>query len=1386
MTDLVPRTVTEIGEDGSPVGRRVVPDDDFGRSDVLTGDDSTDWIKVLAEEGPGTGGKDSRTLEKFRECDAYVLLAPPGGGKTTLFEDEGNRDGCLYVSARDFLAFDIEDMREWRDVTLFIDGLDEKRAGSPDGLTPLDGIRRKVVALGRPPFRLSCREADWFGSNDRAHLRAASSAGRVTVLRLNPLSDEAIRELLNRRADIDDANAFVDEARERRIDQLLTNPQNLNMLADAVSGGAWPQTRLKTFELACEKLVQEFNPGHQFANLDRPATPKLLAATEMLCAIQLLTGYAGYEISGHGGDSDHLGLQSTPAGDDRATLRLALSTRLFKSPEERDNRRVPEHRQIAEFLGAKYLARLIDGGLPVGRVLALMTGEDGGIVSELRGLSAWLAAHCLEARRELIERDPEGVAAYGDAGVFNKEEKRRLLECLWPVDPSLDASLFTSLATAEMVPVLLELLNDRSRDDEHRDLVLFLLCVLAKATPLPELGDALLDLAERDDHPANTRTRAAICLAEGALKQPTQFRSFVRCLLSGLREGRIRDQGKSMLGDLLQRLYPKFIGPDEVFDYLDEDHERNRYIGDSAGPYDVFWQHYLPMETRPEELVIVLEKLEENFERSEGWRRAGEPPPSPLVRAAHLLVQRALDRTEEHEPQRTLRWLKLTGGDTWGSSQSTSAIRGWIEAKPERYKALFRESVTRAAQSGNFDEDKLRAKRPLHGASPPSDFGRWCLTQIEQVEHDETLSKFWFEEAWHALRCGDGADGLTLEHLEHAAARNPSLAPAFDDLRSTDTNSLNAKREREERQRNLERRQASDQRFTEWRQVFIRYEGALRENRCPAGRLNTIAEAYLGLYMDIGGDTGRERLREFLGEDALAEAAMDGLRRAIQRDDLPAPKEVLALRRDNQRHLLAFPVVAGLELVSPDELSRLGDGQARLAIAMFVASRPPSRDPDWLRHIVKSHPDIAAEEIARFAATGLRRGERHVSLVYEMLDYQWMAAVARIACPKLLRAFPVRAPRHLFDVLKRLLWWGTDNPEASAMEPIVAAKLAATSMTAGQRAYWHAAQLVVSGEPNVAGVETFAEKHANALSGLFTFYHRPPDQTSLLRRLPSPSLGRLARLLGANSRPLSAVRSEPGKVIGSDLVRVMIEVLGTRAKDDARRELAELGRDPRMAAWHTIVQRVRQEQRVVRRDAGFRHPDPAAVCKTLECRQPANAADLAALTFDFISGISTNIRHGDTNDWRQYWNCAGKGQQSWTPRHEDYCRDALLSDLQVKLRPLGVDAAPEGRYADEKRADIRVSCGGFNVPVEIKKSSHRNLWSAIRNQLIAKYTRDPSAAGYGICLVFWFGDEPEPCQLPESGPRPRNASELEERLRSTLSSAEARLISIRVIDVARP
>ena len=158
------------------------------------------------------------------------------------------------------------------------------------------------------------------------------------------------------------------------------------------------------------------------------------------------------------------------------------------------------------------------------------------------------------------------------------------------------------------------------------------------------------------------------------------------------------------------------------------------------------------------------------------------------------------------------------------------------------------------------------------------------------------------------------------------------------------------------------------------------------------------------------------------------------------------------------------------------------------------------------------------------------------------------------------------------------------------------------------------------------------------------------------------------------------------------------------------------------------------------------------------------------------------LRTGNANGWRLFWN-EERPRRPVAPKHEDSCRDALLLLLRERL-PRSVDAQPEGRYANDRRADVRVACGDFQVPVEIKKDSHRDLWSAMRNQLLAHYTQDPATDGYGVYLVFWFGANGTP--PPPDGPPPRCGRELERRLSESLTAAEARRISVCVIDVAAP
>ncbi|MDQ6968414.1 MAG: hypothetical protein Q9M14_07020, partial [Mariprofundaceae bacterium] len=327
--------------------------------------------------------EECRPLEEYRDLPAYVLLGDPGAGKTESFDREATASGGEYIRARDFATFDPGD--ELKGKTLFIDGLDEMRADGGDGRTPIDYIRKHLDRLGRPSFRLSCREADWLGESDTNALKRVSPDGEMAALHLDPLSGDDIAEILSHKSQGPDVEAFIRQAREHGLDELLHNPQTLNLLVDAAGGDVWPQSRTQVYAMASDKLVSEINPEHRSANRDSAfPVSDMLSAAGYLCAIQLLSSKAGFSLDQARTDEQHPCWKDLP--QHHSVLLAALKTNLFQSDGE--ELRNPVHRSVAEFLGAKYLATRIESdGLPIGRVLALMAGDDGGIVPDLRGLA---------------------------------------------------------------------------------------------------------------------------------------------------------------------------------------------------------------------------------------------------------------------------------------------------------------------------------------------------------------------------------------------------------------------------------------------------------------------------------------------------------------------------------------------------------------------------------------------------------------------------------------------------------------------------------------------------------------------------------------------------------------------------------------------------------------------------------------------------------------------------------------------------------------------------------------------------------------------------------------------------------------------------------------
>ena len=1322
--------------------------------------------------------KHSGHLKEFRSAAAYVLLGDPGSGKTEAFKAECNALGesACPITARNFLALNLDSHPEWRNKTLFIDGLDEIRAGSSDVSEPFEQVRQRLDKMGRPSFRLSCRDADWLGDNDRRHLEYVSQDSQVTVLHLDPLTDSDIKRILNDRWGDYDAQAFIAAARERGVDGLLKNPQSLIMLAEVVAeGGSWPNSRLETFEQACSKIVHERNKAHDLRR--QTYTPnQLMDASGRLCAVQLLAGTAGYSLWDNEADNDYPSLVACNDGSTE-TLRGALSTKLFKS--ESNNRFAPVHRHIAEFLGARYLARVIGKGLPARRVLALMTGEDGIVVTELRGLSAWLAAQCRNARADLIDRDPIGVGLYGDIREFSHGEKRALLEALsregsrigsvFPTDTA-----FGALATPDMESVLEELLTSSNRSRGHQLLTEFILLILGQGAALTGLSRILLEIV-RDDTWWPRINVPALDAFIHLHKSHNKARE-LKVLLADIQSGRVSDPTDELLGALLTQLYPQELPPSEVWGYLSE-------TGDVEliGRYIMFWDSRLIRKSSPGDLAELLDSLAERLSHLRPALDARYLYGLPLK----LLAAGLEARGDEIETRRLYDWLSVSLWDqdlesSWDGEESIRNIRSWLEQRPEIQKKIIVEGLDRCPETDEFRYRAYEVHKRLYGARPPHDFGPWCLKHaVASANSKPEVAEHLLEQAVGAHKHRIGNEGLSLEVLQEHVRENERLRTSLVRLISPPPTPPKH-RDRVTEQILEKHKQRKQQRLDAVRSNVA----ALRENRAAPALLYQMAREYFGTFFNV--DNSLKAIEEWLGgERDLIDATLQGLRGAIDREDIPDIDEVLGLREKGRMHYLGLPFLAGLaeiEKTVPEDSSRWDDGRIRKAIGFYYCTPHGDYRPRWYLRLLQVRPEIVADVQVRFAVSQFRSDGEHIYKLWELAHDHDHAQVARQASLPLLRAFPIRCRIKQIESLGRLLWAAIQHVDRRALQELIGRKLSRKSMNVAQRVHWLAAGFTVSPETYIDLLGGFVRDREHRIQQLLAFFCPEDSVRFSFDGLGVPRLELLIRLVGSYTGP--AQRSEEGwishQMKAADFVHKLIQSLAKSPDQEASVALESLHADTALSRWRDVLGHAKDAQRVIRRDAGFRHPEIDQVSRTLNGGAPANAGDLAALVSDRLCEFAVKIPTGNTDDWRQYWNEDSYGRTS-SPKHEDSCRDALLSDLRERL-PDGVDAQPEGQYARYKRADIRVSCRDFQVPVEVKKNGHRDLWSAMKNQLIRQYASDPATDGYGIYLVFWFG---KTCtQPPPSGPRPDSPQELQTKLEATLSEGLARKVSVCVIDVS--
>ena len=410
---------------------------------------------------------------------------------------------------------------------------------------------------------------------------------------------------------------------------------------------------------------------------------------------------------------------------------------------------------------------------------------DGRVVSELRGLSAWLATCSQEARRLLIGADPVGVGLYGDIGGFTKADKMSLLGSLdafaaqgplrdHPEVGDHDAAwAFRSLASADMASAIHTVLEGQGR------------CFLlrpARGVPVRSAGSG----GQGSGLPRHPRPRP-VCHHPGpgevSVGEGVRLDAYLNVAPAGetktlalkgmLEESRsltFSDAYDQLRGTLLDSLYPDDLRPAEVWRHA------ARRNPDFSGRFLRFWNHDLANRSSPPQIAELMDAL--HLDAAETFTLLQE---SRLQGVPIRLLARALERLgDEVEVDRLYNWVNVAAipvGRPHAQSEDGEDVRDWLEARPDIQKGLVRRWLETNDHASEFTSYRRHFDTLLHGSGLPADFGLWCLEQAaDTATNDLGLARRFVGAAYQSLRDPAISEGLTLDIMRDRLHGHGELA----------------------------------------------------------------------------------------------------------------------------------------------------------------------------------------------------------------------------------------------------------------------------------------------------------------------------------------------------------------------------------------------------------------------------------------------------------------------------------------------------------------------------------------------------------------------------------------------------------------------------------
>ena len=1289
-------------------------------SRTLTYKDKIDNLKSITDD------------ELLNIKQSVVILAEPGMGKTSLLEHLENSENTVKFTASSFVRRPLVRLKNIENKVVLIDALDEYQ--SDKNSNSIDNILTKLYELDSPQFILTCRAVEWDEASNSIFEDFYDEKPIVAHIEAFTRGD-AIKFLNEHNNFSGNSENIIHQLDELSLTDFYNNPLTLELLTH-VDINNLPDNKADIFDLATRNLWQEINDSAP-NKLQQTDENTIIECSGFICATLLLSQKQNI-FTGNISKTpdDALSIHKLKSIFDEDFLSNTIKCRIFKLSIDNQNFR-PMHRTIAEFLGARWLAKKMSDSMVKKRLLEQFTYKDG-VPSSLRGMFSWLAYFNPILTDTVISIDPYGLIIYADTSFFSNTQSRLMYKSLkklaeinpWFRQGNWHDLKVKGLANPCLIDEYRQLLSDKESNSHLR---LSIIQILQDADFVSKLSNELIAIMMDITYRYSERSVAFQLVYDKniAINWPD--------ILNKLIDRALEDDLK-LVCELMVRDNYSIITDEQVIQLLlnsqplEKGTKIKSYVVPNNGS-DYYFRNFPIQRTLSfiDKLVIAIYQL--NISRFEVNHEATKN----INRIILLLLKKYASQPEMVIPISTF-------------YDSTSIFyhfkTGIDSSKYSEYKNFFDEYFS------NNPLDKFAIQKLIIDNEERISYRFWELRSsvlyslypelkdikslIEYIQTTPINHKN--IETWKTLvgmSCVDNSIPNTILEAINPYILNNNKLLNFVHLKTQPLVKEDLEIENESRVRKEKLNiKLSHQR--------LRNKLRQKETKLKAGDFKYCyqpAHILLEDHYDIPSELRGSARLNYILKEALSISSIIGLKKSLS-NSIPEPISFVIERHPCIETIL----IAGIycRIIDNENLDNLNNKTIiscaiiiELNNFLYFDSDAQNQLSDLIDKEIFSR-NLKNDLIESLLIPQLERN-------YDSINgLRWLTNT-NVSDKDIEKTIEIisKYSNLKFEIQRQLIESVIKNKSINKLEYVIKSNVHSieelnNNDDVKQASFWLSLYSYVDEKDFFKKIVCFDNP-----TEVFWQLNKLYQNTGHLKQLTCSNLMkewiiyRFSDLFPKQEVPRYGVYGSHNLYDGTEFISSLLASLSNTPTDEAYQSLKSLQSFIHIS-YKEYVKYLLTNQKIKLREHGYVPPTLENLLNIYKNEPPENCKDLKALVVTLLDEIQAEIYGSETDPHKAFYQSIIKDEKN-IPHGENDCRDRLVDLLKPKLQTYFFSLETERDMPDDKRADIVCKNANLQLPIEVKGQWHKKLWTAMNDQLGDLYLKEHQAQGQGIYLLFWFG-----------------------------------------------